>query len=137
MGSEYTETAQRCVQGFPRDYGQGKERGSETERRKERASVCHSLLSLLLLSYLGQSAPKVQQSAAMQKHPHSCLFHSSQYKGCLPKLNLQHMHLHKFASPALPPLPHQPPHPPHTHTPQLPFLHTPLKVTFFHKLLLQ
>lgn len=71
----------------------------EWDRKKKRASECSTLLSLFLLSHPRQSAPKMQQSAAMQKHPHSCLFHNSQYRGCLPKLNLQHMRLHKFASP--------------------------------------
>ena len=69
-----------ACKGSPGATDRAKERGSETGRG-ERASKCSSQPAVSLLSHPGQSAPKVLQSAAMQKHPHSCLLCCC----CLPK----------------------------------------------------
>lgn len=89
MFAEYTEAALRCVQGFPRGLQIG-QKLAKLKRGEEWASVHHSLLTSYLLLHPGQLAPEVQQSAAMQKHPRSCL-HCSLHRGCLPEPNLQHM----------------------------------------------
>ena len=73
MGSGlYRGCSEVRAKGSPGATDRAKERGSETEKEgKEQANVHHSPLSVFLpfLSHPGQSAPKVQQSAAMQKTP--------------------------------------------------------------------